>query len=274
MACGLTVAAPAQLELVPDKQPQAVFAGEARNIALVWRNAGETVVDAQISAHILQTSSATTAPLSEVPWKKLQMLSGQTVLETANFNFPGVNAQTEFLVLWLADTNQVVGKTEVLVYPTNLLHELIPMLGGEFLGVLEPNSVLKPLLKQNGVEFLDLAETPLEDFTGVLAIIGPFESKTQVRGGLAQAIKKIAKDGAAVVWIQPPSDTNQLMEPSYYVIPEGKGDVVVVQFSLVADLAVNPISQKNLIYFCKLALNPVPMQLPGIETSTIRYKLP
>ena len=195
------------------------------------------------------------------------MLSEQTVLENAELDFPDVNAQTEFLVLWLADTNQVVGKTEVLVYPTNLLHELIPLLGGEILGVLDPNGVLKPLLKQNGVDYLDLAETPL-------AIIGPFESKTQVRGGLAQTIKKIAINGAAVVWIQPPTVTNQPMEPSYYVVPEGKGDVVIVQFGLVADLAANPISQKNLIYFCKLALNPVPMQLPGIETSTIKYKLP
>jgi hypothetical protein len=40
--------------------------------------------------------------------------------------------------------------------------------------------------------------------------------------------------------------------------------VVVVQPELVDDLAENPQSQLNLIYFCHLALNPQPPVLPGL----------
>jgi len=181
-------------------------------------------------------------------------------------DFPAVNAETRFLIQWLEGTNQVVGKTEVLVYPTNLLSELKPLLGEENLGVLDPNDELKPLLKRNHVEFSDLGEASLEDFQGKLAIIGPFSTKAQMREGLAQAIQKIARKGAAVLWIQPPSGSKDQIKPSFYIVPEGKGSVVVVQADLLAKLPENPKSQLNLVYFCKLALNPMPFSLPDLKT--------
>ena len=72
-------------------------------------------------------------------------------------------------------------------------------------------------------------------FKARLAVIGPFQSKTQMREGLAQTIQRIARKGAAVVWIQPPSEPKDQIKPSFYVVPEGKGAVVVVQSDLVAE---------------------------------------
>jgi len=143
---------------------------------------------------------------------------------------------------------------------------LKPLLGEEDLGVLDPNDELKPLLKQNHVEFSDLGEASLEDFQGKLAIIGPFSTKAQMREGLAQAIQKIARKGAAVFWIQSPPGPKDQIKPSFYIVPEGKGLVVVVQADLVAKLPENPKSQFNLVYFCKLALNPTPFSLPDLKT--------
>jgi alpha-tubulin suppressor-like RCC1 family protein len=124
--------------------------------------------------------------------------------------------------------------------------------------------ISSPALKQNGIEFLDLEEMALEDFSGKLAILGPFLSQAQMRVGLAQAVLRIAKNGAAVVWIQPPPDSKDEIKPSFYVVPEGKGAVVIVQPDLVADFSENPKSQMNLIYFCKLALHPAPLPLPNL----------
>ena len=256
----------AQLLLLPDREPQRVFAGDARRITVVWHNAGNKAVDAKIHTRLYQTSSATAAPLSEKNWKKIEILPGQTVLESASLDFPTVNAETRFLIQWLEGTNQVVGKTEVLVYPMNLLAELKTLVGEENLGVLDPNNELKPLLKQNHVEFSDLGETALEDFQGKLTIIGPFSTKAQMREGLAQTVQKIARKGVAVVWIQPPPGPKDPIKPSFYIVPEGKGSVVVVQADLVAKLSENPKSQLNLIYFCKLALNPMPFFLPDLKT--------
>jgi len=256
----------AQLEILPDKAPQRVFAGDARKITVTWHNAGDQAVDAEMRTRLYQTSSATAAPLSEKPWKKIEILPGQTVLEAAPLGFPAVNAETRFLIQWLEGTNRVIGKTEVLVYPTNLLAELKTLVGEENLGVLDPNDELKPLLKQNHVEFSDLGETALEDFQGKLAIIGPFSTKAQMREGLAQAVQKIARKGAAVVWLQPPPGPKDPIKPSFYIVPEGKGSIVVVQADLVARLPENPKSQLNLVYFCKLALNPAPLSLPDLKT--------
>ena len=266
MACCWPEVVCAQLQLLPDQEPQRVFAGDARKITVVWHNAGDKTANAEIHTRLCQTSSATAVPLTETLWKQLQVLPGQTIIESAALNFPAVKAETRFLLQWLEGTNRVFGKTEVLVYPTNLLGELKPLIGEDILGVLDPNNELKPLLRQNRVDFLDLAKTSLEDFQGKLAIIGPFQSKAQMREGLAQTIQRIAGKGAAVIWIQPPSGPKEKVKPSFYIVPEGKGVVVVVQSDLVAGLSDNPRSQFNLIYFSKLALHPEPFLLPDLNT--------
>lgn len=258
--------ASAQSRLLLESAPQCVFSGQARSIATVWHNPGEAISEAEIRARLLQTSSATAARLEDKFWKKLEMLPGQTVLETAPVDFPVVNSETTFLIQWLTDTNLVSGQTEVLVYPTNLLSELKLLLHGEMVGVLDANGVLKPSLKQNGVGFLDLEEMALEDFSGKLAIIGPFQSKAQMREGLAQTIQRIARKGVAVVWIQPPPDSKDEIKPSFYLVPEGKGAVVVVQSDFIANFSENPKSQLNLIHFCKLALHPAPLPLPDFSS--------
>ena len=262
VTCCWPFAANAQLQLVPDKELQSVFAGQARKISVVWQNVSDKIVDAEIHTQLYQTTSATAAPVSENLWKKIKILPGQTVLESAPVDFPNVRAGTAFLIQWLEGTNRVIGRTEVLVCPTNLLMELKTLMGENVLSILDPNNELKPLLKQNHVEFSDLGEAALEDFQGRLAVIGPFHSKTQMREGLTQAIQRIAGKGAAVVWIQPPPAPKDKIKPSFYIVPEGKGAVVVVQSDLVAGLSENPRSQLNLIYFCQLALNPQPPALP------------
>lgn len=254
----------AQLAIATNAEPQRIFFGQAKNIPVVIHNAGSHNFDGEFGAQILQTSSATAVLLGEPVGKKFRSLPGQTVLESVPLDFPPVKAETKFFVQWLENTDRVIGKTEVLVYPTNLLAELKLLLNGENLGVLDPNDRLKLSLKQSEIELIDLGEMALEDFSGKLAVLGPFQSKAQVREGLAQTIQQIARKGTAVVWIQPPAAPKEELKPSFYVVPEGKGAVVIVQPDLVADFSENPKSQLNLIYLCKLALHPAPLPLPNL----------
>ena len=262
LACGWPGVLCAQLQLLPDSEPQRVFAGEARRIAVAWHNGGDKIADAEIHARLSQTTSATAVSLAEKPWKHIEILPGQTVLDSAQLDFPAVNAETPFLIQWLEGPNRVIGKTEVLVYPTNLLVELKTLMGEGVLGVLDPNNALKPLLRQNRADFVDLAETSLDDFRGKLAMAGPFQSKIQMREGLPQAVQKIARKGVAVVWIQPRPAPRDKIEPSFYFVSQGKGVILVVQADLVENLAENPRSQLNLLFFSKLALHPEPFLLP------------
>jgi hypothetical protein len=256
----------APLQLLPDRQPQCVFAGPGQAVSVTFSNAGGDDFAADVRVRVLQTSSATAVEVGTVAWKRLQVLPGQAVVDSAPLDFPDVAAATGFIVEWLGDSNRVIGRTDVTVYPTNLLAELKSMLAGDALGLLDPTGQVKPMLQRNGIAFLDLGERTLENFSGKLAVIGPFESKLHVRPGLRQSIERMASKGTPILWIQPPSDAKDELKPSFYMVPVGKGAVVVVQPELTAGLSETPQSQLNFVRLCKLALNPVPWALPDINS--------
>jgi hypothetical protein len=255
------ITAHAQLLLLPEP-PQVVFAGNERTVNLRWHNTGAKTAEVDVRTRIYQTSSATAVPVSDTAWKTLRVLPQQTVLESASLDFPEVKAETEFLVQWLDNSNHVLGRTEVLVYSTNLLAELKPLLEGETLGVLDPNNELKPLLRQNEVRFVDLGQATLEDFSGRLAILGPFKSKAQLPEDAVKRTQAMAKNGVAVVWLQPPTDPRDPLRPSYYSVTSGTNAIVVVQSGVVAGLAESPQAQQRLVQLCRLALHPEPVALP------------
>jgi hypothetical protein len=266
MACGWPAMAGTQLQLLSNPEAQQLFAGAAKTVSVTFFNPGDENFEAAIHLRVFQTSSATAVPLGDWPWKQLEVLPRQTVVESAQLEFPAVNAETKFLVEWVAGTNQIIGKTEILAYPSNLLTELKLMFREDELGLLDPDNLLKPAFVQNHVEFLDLEKTALEDFSGKLAIIGPFQSQAQMRDGLPKAIQRIAMKGTAVVWIQPPPNREDDIKPSFYLVPEAKGAVVIVQPEMTADFSQNPAAQLNLIRFCKLAMRPVPFALPNFAS--------
>lgn len=264
---GTVALSPAQLQLLPAAEPHRVFAGKDRQISLVWRNTSDKPVTALVHAQLYQASSATAAPWNHAPWKRLELLPGQTLLEDASLDFPEVRAETRFLIQWLNATNRVLGKTDVLVYPPDLLQGLKPLTGDEPLGVFDPENRLKALLKPLGVEFLDLEETSVAGFRGKLALIGPFGSKAQMREALPVQIKTLATKGTGVVWMLPRPEPREELKPSFYTVLEGKGAVVVVQPGLVANLPESPQAQLNLLHFARLALHPEPPRLPYLSLS-------
>ncbi|HTB83790.1 MAG TPA: hypothetical protein VK742_09065 [Candidatus Sulfotelmatobacter sp.] len=259
-----TLAAQAQLRLIPDAQPPVVFGGGLRVLEVRWHNSGDAAVNLEISNRLLQASSATVAPLEVVHWKNLTVLPGQTVLESAHVDFPAVKAETEFIVQWLAETNRILGVTRVTVYPTNVLDALRTLLGEGRLGLLDPNGMLKQLLRQNGFQFTDLAEAPLKDFMGRLAIIGPIPPNAPMRAGLTASIKAVTKNGTHVLWfLSPPKKPDQLW-PSFYTVMEDTNAVVVAHPGLIFGMPDSPQAQLDLISLCKQTLNPGPLQLPDL----------
>jgi hypothetical protein len=225
-----------------------------------------TTLDARI--RLLQTGTATAVHVADLPWKRIQVLPGQTVVESAAVTFPAVRAETRFLIQWVEGASNVLGRTEVLVYPTNLLQELKTVAGeGEnALGLFDPENQLKPLLKGLAIEFSDLEKGGLETFRGKLAIIGPFAAKARMREGLPEQIEKLARKGVAIVWLQPPADRHAKLQPSFYTVSVGTGAVVVAQAELVTNLSANPQSQLNLIHCARLALHPKPPLLPHLNS--------
>ena len=254
----LPLALHAELETV-GQETQNVFSGGNKKIPDIFQNPTDKNFEAKIRARIFQATSATAVLLKEFDWKKLEVLPRQTVFESARLDVPAVRAETKFVVQWL-DNSNVLGATEVWVYPTNLLWELRLLAGNQPIGVFDPQNELKPLLKNLRIDFDDLGEIGVANFTGKLAIIGAFPSKSQMPDDLPKQIKLLAKKNTAVVWILPEKTAREdarptKLLPSFYSVPEKQIAVVVVQPDFISDLSKNPRSQLNLIYFCKLALN-------------------
>jgi hypothetical protein len=261
-------AARAQIELVTNGPPQCVFFGDARNITATFHNPGGQDFAQDVRTVVSQASSATSVQLGERPWKFLRVLPGQTVMESARLDFPSVRAETKFIVQWVEKSNHIIGRTEVLVYPTNLLNELKLLLdeNEDNLGVLDSHNQLKPVLKNSAIHFVDLAETEMDSFHGKLAIIMPSVPDDPEWRGLTDRVAKVAQKGTPVVWIQAPPSKHDKIWPTFFLVPENTNAVVMVHPELVADLAGNPQSQLNLIYFCKLALQPTSFHLPSLST--------
>lgn len=256
----LVGAARAQLQLLPDAPPQAVFGGSSGTgfqpvsshpLELRWHNAGSAETNAEITARIFQASSATAVLIGETRWKKLTVLPGQTVLESARLEFPAVNAPTKFIVKWMGGTNQILGRTEVLVFPTNLLGELKPLLDGEPLGLFDLGNELKPALKSSGVELVDLEESALEGSRCKLAVIYP---QVKPGGGSPPEARDVARVRGVAIWVLPPSKPGEEPVPSFYFRRGAKGTVVFVQPELLANFSDRPPAQLNFISLYKQAL--------------------
>ena len=254
-ACPISLRA--QLEWVLEDAPQVVFAGEARKIRVAFSNPTDKTVEVQIRTRLFQSSSATAMPLGQAqPWKKVQVLAGQTIIESATLSFPAVKVGTRFLVHWLDERGKVLGPTEITVHPPGLLKELKALAGERSLGVFDPRDQLKPLLKQLMVDFEDLEQTGWENFSGRLAIVGPLTPQDQSPTDLASRIKSAAKAGRAVVWMQLPSRPPTDLELPAYLIREGDGTVVVARSKTFSELAENPRGQLILVHLASLALKP------------------
>lgn len=231
----LLVAVPvfAQLEIVPDEQPQAVFAGKPQTIRLVIRNKADKQVDMEMATHLFQATAATVVPVGEAqPWRALRVLPGQTIVETATLTFPAVRVATRFLVQW-----GELGRTPVLVYPDDLLKNLGKLAGDNRVGVFDPDSKLKPILKRAGVKFADF-EIDTEDCRFALVWANR----------LPETIAAHVKKGMGVVWIRPTK------APAAYADRREAGIVVVVPPATLTGLAESPLPQMNLLWFAELAV--------------------
>jgi hypothetical protein len=266
LSCCVATPLMAQLELVAPPKAQAVFSGPARSIEVSFHNSGTSTTNISVRTRIYQTSTSTAAPFGQPePWKSLRTFPGQTVLESGAFDFPEVRGKTRFLIQWVDEGTRIIGHTEVMVFPTNILAELQGLVKGKLVGIVDSENNLKPTLKALGLEFEDLTDNGAERFTGNLAIIwSPIHSATQ-SSELKRKVAVLAKAGKDVVWIVPPHEHGQDAEPSMLPLQAGSNTVVVVQSNLVSNFQSNPQSQLNLLRAVRLATSPKLLQFSEYE---------
>lgn len=78
----------AQLQLEEAANSEAVFGGTNRSLRIMVRNPTRQTVVSEISIRLFQASAALAIPVDSSPWKTLQVLPGQTIVETLRLSFP------------------------------------------------------------------------------------------------------------------------------------------------------------------------------------------
>ena len=236
--------ATAQIELVPEAERPTVFASRPQNIRVTLHNVGDATAISDVQTLLFQLTSSTTVPIGKAqPWKRVQILPRQTVIETLALEFPPIRSSSQFRVELSG-----IGSMEVAVYPNDLLRQLKTLAGEQPLGIYDPNGQLKPLLKQAAISFADF-ETEPTDLK--LAIVWSGAAS------LPDSIASRVKTGMAAVWIRSSAT------PTTYAVHRGDGVVVVVPASTVRGLADSPLAQLNLIRDAELALEPEALRLPS-----------
>ena len=235
--------------------PQLVFADGVRSIGVCFQNVTGQPIQTRLRLRLSQASSSTAMPVSDGWWKPLTVQPNQTVLDTAPVWFPAVKVPTRFWVQWVDERERVLGLSDVVAYPADLLREINNLTGGAPIGLFDPLNALKPAFQPAGVRVADW-----DQFSGRLAVVGPLARKDQWPEGLRRRVHTLARAGTAVVWLRP-SDAEALpaSEPAVVVYNKGGEVIVLAEARLVTDLAASPRAQLNLIKLIRLALNPEPV---------------
>lgn len=252
----------AALQFVPTA-PQAVLTGDDRALRTMWRNPDDEPARVELRGRLLQTGSATVAPVGELPSKELQVLPHQTIVETDAVSFPAVTSATRFMVQWVDDANAVLGTIDVVVYPRNLLRELQSLAESgsgarPALAVIDPEGRLKPALRSAEVEFSDLSDEAAAGLDGQLLLVA-----ADTIG--AEQVRTRAGKCRGIVWLQAPREQTYIsidnIRPSFFTVRQKKSAIVVAERALLTDLAENPVAQLYMVALAQQALHPAPFPL-------------
>ena len=94
-------------------------------------------------------SSSTLMPIEKArPWKEIEILPGQTVLESAVVRLPPVKVATYFLIQWLGDDGQVLSKSRLFAVPKDIARSLSTITSNTTTGLLDQEDRIKPMFKQ------------------------------------------------------------------------------------------------------------------------------
>ena len=261
-ATSQTLTAADEVQIVPEKEAQCVFAVEAKGIRLVLRNAGSNAVGIPLQARLYQMSSATMMPVgAPQPWKTVRLLPQQTAIESAPLSFPEVRTVAPFEIRWMDGKNGEVGRSVVHVCSPGLLRELTAMAGHAPIGIIDTDNSLAPVLRTLKVEYQELAlETGFDDYEGHLAIIGPFPFETKLPEQLSSLMASASRKTVLVVCLQASRGPLEPM-PNARLIHKGRATIAVLDARLVTNLAESASAQLSLLRCIQWAQHDDPGKL-------------
>ena len=244
---GVILSARAELEIVTPDEPQVVFSGGPASVSVKIHNPADKRATNEYFLQLLQLSSSVVMPVEKVqPWKTIEVLPGQTILEAAPINLPAVRALTAFR-LQVSGPGQAVARISLFACPPDMLARLKESAGEAGIGLHDPDGKIKPVLANAGVSAIDLE---LSDrgagFRGRLAILGPYAAGKLPSPEWKEIAAKLAGRGIGVVVLLPRTPGS----PSAEILRDGP--VVTAQGMKWDDLATSASAQLSLLRLVEL----------------------
>lgn len=268
MIAVLPLTALAEFVWLPADMPQTVFGDGQQVLKAVIRNSGETTESKDVRVRLYQTGSETMAPVGKAwLWKKLTVLPGQTVLEEITLTLPKVDAEASFRLFWMDDADKTLAQTDFTVHPRHLLRDLSKTAGRHAVGVFDPDNRLRPLMREEEIEFEELTvDGRPEAFRGRLAIILPAKDSPEDMDVFAQNMGRVARErGLALVWFQSPDKRRSGEPPLAYPVHDGRATIVKAPSALMENLEKSPEAQLSLVWLATFAVQQNQMPLPTLS---------
>ena len=148
----------AAVELVPDGPEPALFGDGKRTFRALFRNTGDSAIEAHLEFRLYQASASTLAPLGDLrTWRTVPLGAGQTIVESVEVELPTVRGETGFQVIWF-DGRTKLGATSLRIFPDELLKPLAALGGDAPVGLIDPEGQFKTALATVRVQELKEAE--------------------------------------------------------------------------------------------------------------------
>jgi hypothetical protein len=244
----IAIAFPADINVQP--LSVALFGGGQRSIALTLNKVTQQSIDRELTLQLVQASSTTIAPVQTIErWKRVVLMSNQSMKEDAVIEIPNVRAATRFLLRLAADQS-VIGTVDVWAYPSNLLAELTKSLAGEPIVLCDTPHEWKPAFDAAGVRSREVMPDRLASTEGKLAVVGPLVGEPHALK-IKQALQK--KVLRSVIILRNPPSPEAAILPSYYLSHIGNTRIVFAIPELVTNLLSDPWSQLRFVQMAKLA---------------------
>ena len=247
-----------QLSIVAPKKLPALFPG-ANSLTPMWTNRGPEQVEMEIKGALFQAGSKLALQLPLEIVEKLRLLPNQAALMPINFEVPEVRAKTLFVIQWQDPSAKALGKTELKVYPSDLLRELELMAGDTALGIFNLDAKFETGFRNSKVKSERLEQDGIGGYAGKLLIAGGEQAQDSSR----ETLIAVARRGAVVVCIVAHSD-DEILRPNFSARAYGAGVVVFVQETFLDHFDTNPESQLRLVEICRMAMKPGTPELPMI----------
>jgi hypothetical protein len=247
--------------VAPEKLP-AFFPG-ANSLTLIWTNRGPEQIEMEIKGAFFQTSSKLALRLPVEIVEKLRLLLNQAALMPIRIDVPEVRAKTLFVIRWQDVSAKALGKTELNVYPREMLRELETMAGDTALGIFNLDAKFETGFRKSKVKIERLEQDGIGGYAGKLLIAGGEQAQDSSR----ETLIALARRGVVIVCIVAHND-DETLRPNFFARAYGTGVVVFVQEMFLDHFDTNPESQLRLVEICRMATKPGVPELPMIFQKT------